>query len=118
MISPFYDSMIAKLIAHGADRPQAIARLSQGLEETVVAGPKTNAAFLHALTTHPAFRRGEMDTGLIGRELGALAPARFDARAVSAGVVRMLLGDANTQRGRARLPVGRKGCVPAGWSAI
>ena len=45
--------MIAKLIAHGADRPQAIARLAQGLEETVVAGPKTNAAFLHA--AHNAF---------------------------------------------------------------
>src|SRR5436190_16406354 len=40
VISPFYDSMIAKLIAHGADRPQAIARLAHGLEETVVAGPK------------------------------------------------------------------------------
>ena len=93
-ISPFYDSMIAKLIAHGADRSQAIARLSRGLEDTVIAGPKTNAAFLHALIQHPAFAPGEMDTGLIGRELGRLAPARFDARAVSAGVVRMLLGDA------------------------
>ena len=117
VISPFYDSMIAKLIAHGADRPQAIARLAQGLEETVVAGPKTNAAFLHALITHPAFRRGEMDTGLIGRELSALAPARFDARAVSAGVVRMLVGDTNSSAGGPRLPLGRKGCVPAGRPA-
>ena len=93
VISPFYDSMIAKLIAHGADRPQAIARLSRGLEDTVVAGPKTNAAFLHALLAHPAFCGGLMETGLIGRELGLLAPARFDARAIGAGVAQMLLGD-------------------------
>jgi len=108
VISPFYDSMIAKLIAHGADRPQAIARLAHGLEETVVAGPKTNAAFLHALITHPAFRRGEMDTGLIGRELSALAPARFDARAVSAGVVRMLVRDTNSSAGGPPTPWGAK----------
>ena len=82
--------MIAKLIAHGADRLQTISRLSRGLEETVVAGPKTNAAFLHALVAHPAFRRGEMDTGLIGRELGLLAPVIFDGRAVGAGVAQML----------------------------
>src|SRR5215471_6226613 len=59
-ISPFYDSMIAKLIAHGPDRAAAIARLACGLERTLVAGPKTNAAFLHALVTHSAFGRGEV----------------------------------------------------------
>ncbi|MGE3699549.1 MAG: acetyl-CoA carboxylase biotin carboxylase subunit [Hyphomicrobiaceae bacterium] len=90
VISPFYDSMIAKLIAHGPDRASAITRLSQALEETAVAGPKTNAAFLHALLAHRAFRTGEMDTGLIGRELASLAPASFDARAVGFGVMHML----------------------------
>ena len=74
VISPFYDSMIAKLIASGADRDTAISRLAQALEETVVAGPKTNASFLHALTVHPAFAAGRMDTGLIARELETLAP--------------------------------------------
>jgi 3-methylcrotonyl-CoA carboxylase alpha subunit len=96
-ISPFYDSMIAKLIAHGPDRAKAIARLTCGLEHTLIAGPKTNAAFLHALVTHKAFGRGEVDTGLIGRELARLAPARFDARAVSIGVARMLTGDGNAR---------------------
>jgi 3-methylcrotonyl-CoA carboxylase alpha subunit len=90
VISPFYDSMIAKLIAHGPDRPAAVSRLSEALEQTVVAGPKTNAAFLHALLEHPAFRSGEMDTGLIGRELATLAPASFDAKAVGFGVLHML----------------------------
>ena len=66
--------MIAKLIASAPDRAGAIARLAQALEETAVAGPKTNASFLHALTVHPAFAAGRMDTGLIARELETLGP--------------------------------------------
>ena len=90
VISPFYDSMIAKLIASGPDRATATARLAQALEETVVAGPQTNAAFLHALITHPAFAAARMDTGLIGRELASLAPAGVDPRAVGFGVTHLL----------------------------
>jgi 3-methylcrotonyl-CoA carboxylase alpha subunit len=90
VISPFYDSMIAKLIASGPDRATAIARLASGLEETIVAGPKTNASFLHALATHPAFAEARMDTGLIGRELEALAPKGVDARAVAFGITHLL----------------------------
>jgi len=89
-IPPFYDSMIAKLIAHGPDRGVAISRLAQALEGTIVAGPRTNGAFLHALVTHPAFQRGEMDTGLIGRELAGLAPDAIDAKAIGFGVMHML----------------------------
>src|SRR6185436_14865310 len=90
VIPPFYDSMIGKLIASGADRDQAITRLARALEETVVAGPKTNAAFLHALVTHAAFRSAEMDTGLIGRELDKLAPAAANPRAIAFGVMHLL----------------------------
>jgi 3-methylcrotonyl-CoA carboxylase alpha subunit len=90
VISPFYDSMIAKLIASAPDRDGAIARLAQALEETVVAGPKTNASFLHALTAHPAFAAGRMDTGLIARELETLAPAQTDARAIAFGVTHLV----------------------------
>ncbi len=104
VISPFYDSMIAKLIAHAPDRAGAIARLAAALDATVVAGPRTNNAFLYALIAHPAFQRAEMDTGLIGRELESLAPAGFDARAVAAGVVRLLLGGAKQGAGEARSP--------------
>jgi 3-methylcrotonyl-CoA carboxylase alpha subunit len=89
-IPPFYDSMVGKLIASGSDRNQAIARLARALEETVVAGPKTNASFLHALVTHPAFKSAEMDTGLIGRELDKLAPASINPRAVAYGVMHLL----------------------------
>jgi len=90
VISPFYDSMIAKLIASGPDRGTAIARLASALEETIVAGPKTNASFLHALATLPAFAEARMDTGLIGRELSALAPKGIDPKAIGFGVMHML----------------------------
>jgi 3-methylcrotonyl-CoA carboxylase alpha subunit len=90
VISPFYDSMIAKLIASGPDRSMAIARLAQALEQTIVAGPKTNASFLHALAVHPAFASGCMDTGLIARELATLAPRAVDAKAIGFGVMHML----------------------------
>jgi 3-methylcrotonyl-CoA carboxylase alpha subunit len=89
-ITPFYDSMIAKLIASGPDRATAIERLAEALEGTVVAGPKTNASFLHALAEHPAFRSGMMDTGLIGRELATLAPRALNPRAVAFGVSQLL----------------------------
>ena len=49
-MSPYYDPMIAKVIAHGRDRAQALARLATALGETVVAGPHANAAFLKALS--------------------------------------------------------------------
>ncbi|HEU4377180.1 MAG TPA: acetyl-CoA carboxylase biotin carboxylase subunit [Hyphomicrobiaceae bacterium] len=90
VIPPFYDSMIGKLIASAPDRDEAIARLARALEETVVAGPKTNAAFLRALVTHPAFRSAEMDTGLIGRELDKLAPPAANPRAIAFGVMHLL----------------------------
>jgi 3-methylcrotonyl-CoA carboxylase alpha subunit len=71
-ISPFYDPMIAKLIVHGPNRAVALARLRQGLAGTEVAGTVTNLAFLGALAAHPGFGRGEVDTGLIGRDIETL----------------------------------------------
>jgi 3-methylcrotonyl-CoA carboxylase alpha subunit len=71
-ISPFYDPMIAKVIVHGATRDVALARLRQALACTEVAGTVTNLAFLGALAGHAGFRRGEVDTGLIARDIDAL----------------------------------------------
>ncbi len=48
-VSPYYDAMIAKLIVQAPDRGEAIARLAEALERTVIAGPKTNTAFLAQL---------------------------------------------------------------------
>ncbi|MDP3339746.1 acetyl/propionyl/methylcrotonyl-CoA carboxylase subunit alpha [Frigidibacter sp.] len=71
-ISPWYDPMIAKVIVHGPTRPVALAQLSRALAETEVAGSVTNLAFLGALARHPGFAAGDVDTGLIARDLAAL----------------------------------------------
>ena len=74
-ISPFYDPMIAKIVTHGATRAGALRRLAAALERIEVAGTVTNLAFLGALARHPGFAAGQLDTGLIGRDLGSLAVA-------------------------------------------
>ncbi|MEL6998780.1 MAG: biotin/lipoyl-containing protein, partial [Pseudomonadota bacterium] len=71
-ITPFYDPMIAKVITHGATREAALAALSNALGATQVAGTVTNVAFLSALAAHPGFADGDVDTGLIERDLGDL----------------------------------------------
>ena len=88
VISPFYDPMIAKVITYGPTREVALSRLSQALAETEVAGTVTNLAFLGALAGHDGFRRGEVDTGLIGRDLDALttSPSPQPRHAVSAAM--------------------------------
>jgi 3-methylcrotonyl-CoA carboxylase alpha subunit len=87
-VTPHYDPMIAKVIAHGATRDEALDRLSAALTQTIVAGPKSNVAFLKALANHPDFRAGKLDTGLIEREKVALGAVEqpVDAEAVAAGV--------------------------------
>ena len=72
-ITPWYDPMIAKIIAHGPDRAQALGRLARALDETEVAGTVTNLPFLRALARHPGFVAGEIDTGLIARDIATLA---------------------------------------------
>lgn len=71
-ISPWYDPMISKVIVHGPTRDVALARLDQALAQTQVAGTVTNLAFLGALSRHDGFASGDVDTGLIARDLDAL----------------------------------------------
>ena len=75
VISPHYDPMISKLVVHGPTREIALRKLARGLAQTQVAGTVTNLAFLGALARHPGFARGEVDTGLIGRDIEALTEA-------------------------------------------
>jgi 3-methylcrotonyl-CoA carboxylase alpha subunit len=74
-ISPWYDPMIAKLIVHGATRDIALRQLAAALAGTQVAGTVTNLAFLRRLAAHDGFAAGDVDTGLIGRDLEVLAAA-------------------------------------------
>jgi 3-methylcrotonyl-CoA carboxylase alpha subunit len=73
-ITPFYDPMIAKVVAHGADRPAALHRLGQALDEVRVAGLATNLGLLRRLVSHPAMLAAELDTGFLGRHAEALLP--------------------------------------------
>ena len=68
-ITPFYDPMIAKIIVHGQTRRQALNRLGNALSASRITGTVTNARFLLELARHDAFARGDVDTGLIEREL-------------------------------------------------
>ena len=71
-ISPFYDPMIAKVIVHGPTRDVALAKLRAALSGCQVGGTVTNLAFLGALAGHAGFGRGEVDTGLIARDIESL----------------------------------------------
>ena len=83
-VTPYYDPMIAKVIAHGATRDEALDRLSGGLAKILVAGPKTNVAFLKALCDAKGFRAGQFDTGFIDANLVALCG---EARAPDDGLI-------------------------------
>ena len=72
-VSPFYDPMIAKVIAHGASREQARERLAAMVAGSAVWPVKTNASFLVKALEHPAFVAGDVDTGLIGRDGDTMA---------------------------------------------
>jgi len=72
VITRHYDPMLAKVIAHGADRAAALAALARALEGTTVLGVRTNISFLRALVAHADVRAGRVDTGLIDREVARL----------------------------------------------
>ncbi len=75
-ISPHYDPMIAKLVAHGDDRAAALRRLAEALASCEIVGVATNVAFLQRVIAHDAFASGAVDTGLIARNHDALFPPR------------------------------------------
>jgi len=74
-ITPFYDPMIAKLIAHAPEREAAAATLAQACAEVEVWPVKTNAGFLARCLSHPDFVAGAVDTGFIEARLESLLPA-------------------------------------------
>ena len=77
-ISMYYDSMIAKLITHGATRDQAIARMRDALNAFVIRGVSSNIAFQAALMQHPRFHSGNFNTGFIAEEF----PKGFSAESL------------------------------------
>ena len=113
-VTPFYDPMIGKVIAHGSTRTDALDRLGAALARLRVAGPRTNLAFLIALNGAQEFRAGTFDTGFIDRNLSAIgaAPQPMDQAAAALGVDRLLRME--IERIAA---VSEADAVPAPWDA-
>ena len=82
-ITPAFDSMLAKLVAHGATRTDAAATLADALEELVLLGVPTNIDYLTRLLRSPAFLSGRLHTGFLAEHAAALAavPAPADEQA-------------------------------------
>jgi 3-methylcrotonyl-CoA carboxylase alpha subunit len=91
-ITSDYDPMIAKLIVHGADRPEALRRLSAVLAQTEVAGVHTNLDLLRRIAGHEAFMAGAFDTGFIARHDAVLMAASETPAAAVAAAILWVLG--------------------------
>ncbi|HXH24970.1 MAG TPA: acetyl-CoA carboxylase biotin carboxylase subunit [Vicinamibacterales bacterium] len=76
-VSPYYDSLIAKIIAHGRDRQEAIARMRRTLEMTVVEGIKTSVPLHLKILSDPDFQAGRLSTGFMERFMSQPKPARL-----------------------------------------
>ncbi|MEW9919142.1 biotin carboxylase N-terminal domain-containing protein [Marimonas sp. MJW-29] len=100
-ISPFYDPMIAKVIVHGATRTVALSKLRAALAGCEVGGTVTNLAFLGALAAHAGFSRGDVDTGLIARDIDALTvtPEIAPRHAALAGMAALGLLETDAETG-------------------
>ena len=111
-VTPFYDSLIAKVIARGDDREGARQTVLHALADTLVLGPSTNLAFLAALLRLPAVAAGELDTELIDREIPNLvhAPSAETRDRVAAEFLRRRLGAPAP-------PTDEPEVVPSPWDA-
>jgi 3-methylcrotonyl-CoA carboxylase alpha subunit len=115
-VSPYYDAMLAKVIAWAPTRDAAIERLNRGLEDTDVRGIITNIPFLSALVTHPQVRANTIDTGFIERELKNLtvssaAPGDLE---LCAGVAAILHEEQRVARTEVPSPWRTFGWTPVG----
>jgi 3-methylcrotonyl-CoA carboxylase alpha subunit len=115
-VSPYYDAMLAKVIAWGPTREASIDRLNRGLSETDVRGVVTNIPFLSALVTHERVRANKIDTGFIERELKALTPPQAAASELEMGAaVAAILGEeAKDARAGSHSPWQTFGWMPVG----
>jgi 3-methylcrotonyl-CoA carboxylase alpha subunit len=98
-ISPFYDSMVAKLIVHGQTREEALARMDEALAQTRIVGLSTNVQFLRYVVRSPSFAQANLDTALIPREEAVLfkqEPVGLPMAAASA-IAQTLLSEKSTE---------------------
>ncbi|MBT3161819.1 acetyl/propionyl/methylcrotonyl-CoA carboxylase subunit alpha [Streptomyces sp. Vc74B-19] len=86
-VGSLYDPMLSKVIAYGPDRATALRKLRAALAGTVTLGVQTNAGFLRRLLAHPAVVSGELDTGLVEREVDALVTDEVPAEVYAAAAL-------------------------------
>jgi len=115
-VSPYYDAMLAKVIAWAPTRQAAIERLNRGLEETDVRGIVTNIPFLSALITHPNVCANTIDTGFIERELKKLTETSgaLGDLELCAAVAAIVNDERKTARKEAHSPWQTFGWMPVG----
>ena len=113
VVSPYYDAMLAKVIAHGRTRADAARRLARALERAEIHGVITNRDLLVALLREPGFLAGATDTGYLTRH----DPAALTASAAKATATHALAAAlARQARHRAEAPV--LGTLPSGWRNV
>jgi propionyl-CoA carboxylase alpha chain len=113
VVGPHYDPMLAKIIAHGATRDDAIRRLVRALRDLGVAGIVTNREFLLAVLAHPAFAAGETDTHFIDRNLPP--EARSAARDPAADRLHAIVAALYHHERRRSIPGPLPTSIPSGW---
>src|SRR5581483_10952487 len=91
VIDTSYDSLLAKVVAHGEDRPAALRSLERALAHTTILGVTTSLGYLRQLATRPEVVAGDLDTGLVER-LGPL-PGPMDGPAVATTAGMLLMAD-------------------------
>lgn len=116
-VSSDYDPMIAKVIAHGADRAEALARLDRALADTVLFGVETNIGFLRALIADEAVQAGELDTGLIDRLPSYSAPEPGPEALRAAAEMSSLRSGVERSRGTAMDAASPLWLAGTGWRA-
>ena len=97
-VTPAFDSMLAKLIAHGATRAEAAARLSSALRDFTLLGVPSNVDYLRRVIDHPQFRAGHLHTGFVTELAGDLTAPEGGDRLERVAVIAAALADPNFRR--------------------
>ncbi|GIX48500.1 MAG: hypothetical protein KatS3mg131_2711 [Candidatus Tectimicrobiota bacterium] len=111
VLSPYYDALLAKVIAHAPTRLEAAAKLARALVEMRLHGVVTNRDFLVRLLRHPAFLAGSTDTGFLERHAPELAVPLADAQAERLHAAAAALAAQSARRQQARVLA----TLPSGW---
>lgn len=111
LVGSDYDPMLSKVIAHGADRDEALAILDRALSQTAILGVQTNIEFLRFLLADERVRAGDLDTALLDERLADFAPLPApDDVLAAAGLYRQ-----SALASRARHFAGNPWAAPTGW---